>query len=105
MLIASYLVGYNSDMSVGHLGVDRVFPEDISGARCELRETGLGRNAEYDLLIFFPKGDMPQNLVCLPELPDDVVECFLKGRVLPVLDFASGQSMESAAVFRDRDCA
>lgn len=105
MLIASYLVGYNNDMSVGHLGVDRVFPENISDARCELRETGLGEDAEYDLLIFFPRAEMPHNLVCLPELPERVVECFHNGESLAVLDFASGLSIEGRAQNLDRDCA
>ncbi len=105
MLIASYLVGYKNDMSVGHLGVDRVFPEDVSDARCELRENGLGQSAEYDLLIFFPQADMPHNLICLPELPHPVVERLLKGESMPVMDFSSGQAIESLAHIRNRNCA
>jgi hypothetical protein len=106
MLIASYLVGYNDDMSVGHMGVDRVFPEETAGAFYELREASLDGEQYFDLLIYFPKAEMPQNLVCLPELPAQVVEQLLEGIAIPVLDFANQCTVDTLRQpLEDRDCA
>lgn len=111
MLIASYLLGYDDKGNVNHLGVDHVFPRVIDGACFELHKiVEDGRVRIYDLLIFFPQGEEPKDMLCLPDLPEAAVAVLLHDIPLPVVDFACGRNVRvvldsSKPAQHKRDCA
>ena len=107
MLIASYLIGYNDDGTVGHLAVDHAFPRDIEGAHYELCESrDDAQQARYDLLVFLPHAELPREMICLPNLPETVVAILLTERSLPLIDFACGRSLRlNLDPVRVRRCA
>ena len=111
MLIASYLLGYDDKGGVNHLGVDHVFPRVIDGACFELHKTVTEEQAScYDLLIFFPNGEEPKNMLCLPSLPEAAVAVLLHETPLPLVDFSCGRNVSVLLdsvphSHRKRDCA
>ncbi|WP_372865412.1 hypothetical protein [Spongiibacter sp.] len=107
MLIASYLLGYNDNGTVSHLGVDHVFPRRIDGACFELCESSHENpQLHHDLLIYFPYGEQPKELICLPDLPEGAVAALLCDVALPVVDFSCGRNIRvHLGTIHKRDCA
>lgn len=106
MLIASYVVGYDQFERVGHLGVDKVFPADMDQSHYELCRSGESGDTRHDLLIFFPNASIPVEVICLPNLPDAVVETMIAGTQLPVVDFSNGRVVRVSGLATERlQCA
>ncbi len=107
MLISSYLLGYNDNGTVSHLGVDHVFPRNVDGACFDLCESTYDSPLlHYDLLIYFPHAEQPKELICLPDLPEAAVSALQGDIALPVIDFACGRSVRvHLSRPHDRDCA
>ncbi|QQD19860.1 hypothetical protein I6N98_08510 [Spongiibacter nanhainus] len=106
MLIASYVVGYDQFERVGHLGVDKVFPADMDRSHYELCSSGESGSRRHDLLIFFPNASIPVEVICLPNLPELVVETMNTGTQLPVVDFSNGRVIRVSGLAAQRlQCA
>ena len=92
MLVASYLLGYDDEGAIGHVGLDKAFPDNLDGAQFELSEReGAGGNSVFDLMVIFPSAEIPKNLICLLDLPDVVVARLANGGELPIVDFSCGR--------------
>ncbi|MGB1906657.1 MAG: hypothetical protein ACPHN3_04955 [Spongiibacter sp.] len=92
MLVASYLIGYDDNGVVGHLGLDRAFPTHLEAAEFELCEReGTHGGVAYDLMVIFPYAESPRNMICLLDLPPALVSSLANGGTVPIVDFSCGR--------------
>ena len=92
MLIASYLLGYDDDGRVDHVAVDNVLPEATAGFDFAVYPRVSSQGQEIsDLVLLFAEADEPHKIICLPNLPNAVVDHLFAGEALQVIDFAYGR--------------
>lgn len=108
MLVASYLLGYDKNDAVKHLAVDNILPDQMQGADVRLFSRGASADGESkvtDLILLFPGAVAPQNIVCLPALPQNAVSHLLAGMPLQVVDFAHGRKLSVVYTHGQQRCA
>ncbi|MBQ0760424.1 MAG: hypothetical protein KBT72_12275 [Zhongshania sp.] len=108
MLLASYLLGFDNKDAVRHLAVDGVLPEQLQYVDIRLFSRGHGADGAsniVDLVLLFPDADVPNNLVCLPSIPPNVVSHLLAGKPLQVIDFAHGRKLSLVYHLDQQRCA
>ncbi|MBQ0759060.1 hypothetical protein [Zhongshania aquimaris] len=108
MLLASYLLGFDNKDSVKHLAVDNILPEQLDCVEMRLFSRGRCDDSVtevVDLIMLFADAPAPNNIVCLPSLPDNAVKHLLAGKPLQVIDFAHGRKLSLVYPLDQQRCA